>query len=275
MVATMGCGPEDGGDPRCTAFPSFPDESCTGPIGALTLYTGSTEFHTEGEVIENVEIHTTSGLYITADNVTFRNVRILFTGAVNEGFTAVAVNGGANTTFENCEIDGQSRVARGIAGDPGPFTVRNCEIHHVGNGVEVDSPFTIEGNYLHDIVTPEGLDWHADGIQTPKSGQDMIIRHNTILLTGPETGAINIMGDETTPARNVLVEHNLMAGGGYTVYAGPGANYRVINNRFSTRTYPRVGTAGVWYWDPSEDGDVLRSGNEILETGVSANDNDW
>jgi hypothetical protein len=49
----------------------------------------------------------------------------------------------------------------------------------------------------------------------------------------------------------------------------------VINNRFSTRTYEKVGYWGLWYWDESEDGDVVREGNEILETGASANDNSW
>ena len=54
----------------------------------------------------------------------------------------------------------------------------------------------------------------------------------------------NKAGDE-----NILVENNLLAGGGYTLYChgSTGINYRVINNRFSTRFSAKV---GYWGRDP-------------------------
>jgi hypothetical protein len=114
---------------------------------------------------------------------------------------------------------------------------------------------------------------HADGIQTPISNGNVTIHHNSVFGRDPATSAINIMGTLADPATNVLIEHNLLAGGGYTVYGGPGSNYRVINNHFSTQFFPKVGAFNIWYWDASEDGDVTRSGNVIHETGASANDN--
>jgi hypothetical protein len=59
----------------------------------------------------------------------------------------------------------------------------------------------------------------------------------------------------------------------WRIYAGPGSNYRVIDNHLTTRFFPKVGFYNIWYWDPSEDGDVTRSGNVIHETGADANDN--
>ena len=255
----------------CAPFPAFPDAGCTGPEGALALYTGSLDFYVDGQVIENVEIRTTRGLYVPADDVVFRNVRIVYEGELDADFTVFNLNYNTGTLFERCEIDGGSLVARAITGSGA--TVRNCEIHHVGNAIETDTPLLVEENYIHDIYSPAGTDWHADGIQTPLSSDGVTVRHNTILLTGGETGAINIMGTAADPATDVLIEHNLFAGGGYTLYAGVGSNYRVVNNHLSTRYYPRVGYYNIWYWEPEEDGDVLRSGNVIAETGAPANEN--
>lgn len=268
-------GPGDGHDgwvDRCSAYPSFPDASCTGPTSAdLPPYTGSLEFRADGQVVENVEMRIDQGLYVPADNVTFRNVRIVFTGALDSDFTMVNLNYNSGTVFQDCELDGQGNVARAITGSG--VIVRNCEIHDVGNAIETDTPLLAEGNYIHDIYEPDGTDWHADGIQTPASSHGVTIRHNTVFGRDPSTSAINVMGTLADPATGVLIEHNLLAGGGYTVYAGPGSNYRVIDNHFSTRFSPTVGYYNIWYWDPSEDGDVVRSGNVIHETGAPANDN--
>lgn len=261
-------GPEGWVD-RCPAYPRFPDASCTGPTsGSLRPYTGSLEFRTDGQVVENVEIRTAEGLYVPASHVTFRNVRIVFTGALDSDFTMVNLNNNAGTVFQDCELDGRGKVARAIAGSG--VTVRNCHLHDVGNGIETDTPLVAEGNYIHDVYEPDGTDWHADGIQTPRSSDGVTIRHNTIFGRDSSTSAINVQGTMADPASHVLIEHNLLAGGGYTVYAGPGSDYRVVDNHFTTRFFPRVGYWGMWYWDPAEDGDVTRSGNVIDETGAPA-----
>lgn len=254
----------------CGGAGRFPDADCTGPTGQLKPYTGTMEFRTAGQVVRDVEIRT-SGMYVGANNVTFRNVRIVYTGSLNGTFTVVNVPPGVRgVVFEDCEIDGQHRVARAIKAIEGAI-VRRCEIHRTGNGVEVATNFTVEDCYLHDIVTPAGQDWHADGIQSAESVSNITVRHNTILLTGGETGAINIIGGAADTISNVLVENNLMAGGGYTVYAGAGkvVNYRVVNNRFSTRYHAKVGVYGVWY--PTFLSGVVRSGNVIHETGAPTN----
>ena len=67
--------------PRCAAF-AFPDANCTGPVGDRSPYTGSPQFRTSGQVIENVEIETATGIYIapSASGMMFRNVRFVYTG---------------------------------------------------------------------------------------------------------------------------------------------------------------------------------------------------
>jgi hypothetical protein len=65
---------------------------------------------------------------------------------------------------------------------------------------------------------------------------------------------------------DTLVRDNLMAGGGWTVYCPKVAttNFRVVDNKFSTIFYSKVGTAG-----PMTDceGETV-SGNVIYETGA-------
>jgi hypothetical protein len=257
--------------PRCAAFPAFPDANCTGPVGTLNPYTGSSSFRTSGQVIENVEIETATALYIPASvsNVVFRNVRFIYTGPFNSTFT-IMNNQGQNITFEDVEFDGRDNVARAIAGIGINTTVRGANIHNVGNGLETRGPLLIEDSYIHDIHSSAGSGWHADGIQTPHTApanSNITIRHNTVVLTGGETGAISIQGTSSDTAKNVLIEHNLLAGGGYTMYSRFGQNYRVVDNHFSTRIFPNVGRWGIWY--PSQQG-IDRDGNVIAETGASA-----
>ena len=255
----------------CPPFPAFPDASCTGPSGALPLYTGSLDFYDDGVVIENVEIRASRGLYVPADNVTFRNVQIVYTGALDEDFTVFNLNYNSGTLFERVEIDGQSQRGAGDhrqrrhgaqLRDP-PRRQRRRDRHAARRRREL----------LPRHLQPRRDRLALRRIQTPLSSDGVTVRHNTILLTGSETGAINIMGTAGDPATDVLIEKNLFAGGGYTLYAGVGSNYRIVDNHLSTRYYPRVGYYNIWYWEPDEDGDVLRSGNVIAETGAPADEN--
>jgi hypothetical protein len=228
-------GPKPGAHSTCAPYPSFPDARCTGPTGPLKPYTGPMTISQRGQVIQDVEIHTDQ-IAVNADNVTFRNCRIIYTGALNASPTLVEANSHTGILFDHCEIDGKDKVARGIHGGDF-FTVRNCNIHDTGNGVEADANFTVADSYIWNIYTPNGQDWHSDGVQGWGDAKDVTVDHNTILLTGGETGAVNMVGtgDSTYTQSNILVQHNLLAGGGYTIYLGASTN---TNVRPSTITCP-------------------------------------
>jgi Right handed beta helix region len=257
----------------CAPYPSFPDAGCTGPTGPLKPYTGSMTISQRGQVIQDVEIRTDQ-IQVNADNVTFRNCRIIYTGGLDASPTLVEANSHTGLLFDHCEIDGKDKTARGIHGGDF-FTVRNCNIHDTGNGVEADANFTVAESYIWNIYTPNGQDWHSDGVQGWGDAKNVTVDHNTILLTGGETGAVNMVGtgDPTYTESNILVQHNLLAGGGYTIYLGASTNtnVRVVNNHLSTRYSPKVGGYNIWY--PDFMGTIVRTGNVIHETGAPANDN--
>jgi hypothetical protein len=135
----------------------------------------------------------------------------------------------------------------------------------------------VRDSYIH------GLDMvgHADGIQLAghfENGQivdgakNITIEHNTIFshtdqgTTDPDQFGTSAIISNHGGDTNVLIQDNLMAGGAYTLYCdqnAPGANYRVLDNHFTTRFKPTVGYFGI----SVECSDETQSGNVIDETG--------
>ena len=113
----------------------------------------------------------------------------------------------------------------------------------------------------------------------PRGRANGVIRHNTIDVTQDQTSAIAIWNSRKS-SDNIVVDDNLLAGGGFTVYAedyspseaSPAGGYSVTNvsftnNRFSTVHYSCVGYWGVWYPRGAPSDGWRRSGNVVLETG--------
>ena len=112
--------------------------------------------------------------------------------------------------------------------------------------------FTIENNYLHGFTT-QAANGHVDGFQT-EGAVNGVIRHNTIDVAQDQNSAVAIWNSRRS-SDDILVDSNLLAGGGFTVYAedyspseaSPVGGYTVTNitfsnNRFSTVHYGCVGS---------------------------------
>ena len=134
----------------------------------------------------------------------------------------------------------------------------------------------IADNYIHDMGFREGD--HVNGTTSNGGTQLLTIRHNTVLNQYSQTDAISLFQDFGVEA-NRLIDNNLMAGGGYTIYGGanPGgaktSNIRIMNNRISKKFYPKGGYFGhSTAFDTAAPGNVW-SGNVCDETGepVKAN----
>lgn len=276
--------PSDAGRPSAPAPvsalpPGFPDVSTTGVREGVTLRpSGTVEVTEDGAVVENLLI--VDGIIeVSADDVTIRNVRItndaqfVQWGIIqNEGYGGLVV--------EDSEIFGNRRSAEkfasGISNHGGDITVRRVEIHSVTDGI-VTSHGLIEDCYLH---SPRYFDGdHTDMIQSiggSQLGLPLTIRHNTVINTESQTAAVFLSdgtGTGVVPVRNVRVEGNLLAGGGYTVYAGglvaeghDPAGIVIRDNVFSRRVWPDGGYYGpVSDFDPGAPGNVW-SGN-VWEDG--------
>ncbi|MEU5859560.1 PT domain-containing protein [Nonomuraea sp. NPDC047529] len=260
--------------PPSTPPPSrdWPGEGNTGvPDGTnLVKKTGSIVIKEDGKVIDGWDV--TGDITVEADNVTIRNTRVRgqsdYWGILQrEGFSGLKV--------EDSEIFGNGKVRTqfGILNQGKLITVRRVDIHTISNGIHTDQGL-IEDSYVHD---PKYYSTdHTDMIMstgTALPGTELIIRHNTVINTLDQTGAIALFQDFGV-TRNVTVQGNLLAGGGWTLYAGAGrkglsSNIKVVDNVFSRKVWPKGGYSGaVAYWDPEGPGNVWR-GNTWESGGAS------
>ncbi|MEU1385877.1 MULTISPECIES: hypothetical protein [unclassified Nonomuraea] len=260
--------------PTATSPPGggWPGAGNTGvPDGTdLVKKTGSIVIKEDGKVIDGWDV--TGDITVEADNVTIRNTRVRgqsdYWGILQrEGFSGLKV--------EDSEIFGNGKVRTqfGILNQGKMITIRRVDIHTISNGILTDQGL-VEDSYVHDPKYYSGD--HTDMIMstgTAAPGTELVIRHNTVINTLDQTGAIALFQDFGV-TRNVTVQGNFLAGGGWSLYAGAGrkglsSNIKVIDNVFSRKVWPKGGYAGpVSYWDANGPGNVWK-GNSWEGGGAS------
>jgi hypothetical protein len=187
----------------------------------------------------------------------------------------VALRHTANVIVQDSEIysptaTGPQRLLVGIKdifGDSTGLQVLRNEIFHASTGVQVDSGL-LEGNYIHDPGFTTGD--HLNGTTSNGGTRALTIRHNTVFNPHDQTDAISLFQDFGNQG-NRTIEDNLVAGGGYSVYGGGGAqtsfNIHIVNNRFARLYYPNGGFFGpVAAFQTGGTGNVW-SGNIWDDTG--------
>src|SRR5262249_24925740 len=103
-------------------------------------------------------------------------------------------------------------------------------------------------------------------------GELLTIRHNTVLNSMSQTDAISLFEDFGRQY-NRIIDDNLVAGGGYTIYGGanaggaPTSDIRITNNRIPRLYFQNGGTYGpLAAWSGSGSGNVW-SGNVWDDSG--------
>jgi hypothetical protein len=234
----------------------------------LTKQTGNLSIYDDGAVIENIDL--TGSIDVYADNVTIRRSRVSGTN-----WWGIQLRGEfTNLTIEDCDIfgNGVQQMQYGIKSLGGFITVRRNDVHTISDGIDTPQGL-IEDNYVHDPVFFDGD--HNDMIVSEggmPAGGSLTIRHNTVINTLDQTGAIALFAD-WGPQHDVTVENNLVAGGGYTVYAGAtgSSNLRFLNNVFSKRVFPNGGFWGpVAHWNAGGTGNVWQGNTWEDGTPVNA-----
>jgi hypothetical protein len=234
----------------CMPKPSacgFPDATNTGvPAGTpLQRVDGTVNLSTPGQVYSNMEVH--GNIHVLANNVTIEKVRVI----TNADY-AIDLNYGdahpTGTVVRDVEIDMQGQEdGKGISFDN--YTASRLWIHngldcaHAGNNV------TITDSFCDMPKLSPGSQAHADGFQSDGGG-NFVFRHNTIRNPNGQTAAI-LMSTNTGPIDKVVIDNNLMSGGGYTVYCGTdeggvATHTTYIGNVISKEFFSKGG-----YWGPT------------------------
>jgi len=240
----------------------FPNATNTGVTAGVTLtpYNGNLVINTPGAVIEGLDIH---GLVtINASNVTLINCKITSTA-----FAIVRIGSGTSgVTVENCEING---VGTNNDGDIGIYnlghgaTFLNNNIYNVENGIVPASGDLIQDNYIHDLHASGAP--HYDGIQIDGGQSNVTIRHNTVINDNGQTSAVMI-DNYFGPISNIVVDDNVLAGGGYTIYVDGQFNKNSITGVAITNNHMGKGAWGFTDFngtDPTYTGNINDGWNQI------------
>jgi hypothetical protein len=184
------------------------------------------------------------GINVYAANVTVRNVKIVLTSV---DMWALRVANGGSATISHVEIAGKDKgtgsVQYAILNQTNNLvSVDHANLHHCADCIQGER-MQVTDSYIHDMANPPGA--HVDGFQCNASC-GVTLRHNTILNEWPQTSAIALFADFGTPA-NSVIDNNLLAGGGYTIYGGVSGStgISITNNRFSRLYYANSGNFGI------------------------------
>ena len=196
----------------------------------------ATVLEKRGQVIEGMRLR--GQVTILADDVTLRDVRV-----DSDAAYGVLVSG-SHATLENVTIVGRpGTTLAGLAVDgSGSFQASRIDVSGSGDGVRLGDDCLLDHSFVHGLAG--GADSHFDGV-TADGARGWRITDNVILNSHPQTGAVWVGDPRFGPSEGVL-SGNLLAGGGWTIYAGPGtgSGVEVSGNRFSTRYFRRSGSFG-------------------------------
>ena len=275
----------------------FADTTNTGVPAGTTLYqvpgqiSGPTPATGYGWSWSAGEISVSAGGLVKNIQCSSCDVSLIGNGATLEdsdiqqagsGNFPVQIRHASNITIEDNNIHGSAQGSssvcdngiRDIYGDSENLVVEDNNIWYCGSGLNnIDNGGLIEQNYIHDLANPAGS-YHVNGIQFEAgSGKLMTVRDNTILNPDGQTDAIILSNDGGGTESNRLIDHNLLAGGGYPFYGAGGpslmaSNITFTNNHFSRIIWPNSGQWGPdTYWNLGS-GDVW-TGNVWDDTGAS------
>jgi hypothetical protein len=253
--------------PPTTSPPAttFPDASNTGvPSGVtLTNYTGPMTIPAN-TVIDGKNI--TGCLSIAGAGVVIKNSKI----HGDCGYVIDSVAAGTPLTIQDSEIYCTGDGGTGIGEEN--LTVVRANIHSCENGFDINTKFTLQDSYIHDLYQSDVA--HSDGAQFWAGATSLLINHNTIYAGGNYNGTIvngtsaMIFPSGDGAVTNATISNNLLAGGAYSLYCvqnGHGTNFAVTNNRFSTVWASKGGAYGPW----TDCEDETHSGNKWYESGVA------
>lgn len=204
-------------------------------------------------------------LYVDDPCVVFRDVQIRTTGLVSNT-SAMVQQAAENERLEvtRSEFDGGPQHQRGIQADQGDLVVTDSSFVRFGNAaIEMNDStathsFTVTGNYLYESGGWNPDD-HVDGVQLGGGGA-VTIRWNTVLIEPygdagernedyVSNSALGLWAEVGDVAGPVIVEHNLLGGGGQVIYLQQKDSFRftgpvVVRNNTIDRRFAPLG--GIW-----------------------------
>jgi hypothetical protein len=252
---------------HCAAKPSacgFPDATTTGvaDVTALTSVPGEATkgqgwyWDPRGFVEVNGNGATVSGLQVSGSiDISASNATVTGNEVVNSGQSSfgISLRHVTNVTVSGNSIHGVNATSgrlmvgvKDVYGDSVGTTVQANNIYWAATGVQMSAGL-ITGNYIHDMGYIPGD--HVNGTTSNGGNTNLLtITHNTIFNNLTQTDAVSLFQD-FGPQGNRVISGNLLAGGGYSIYAGsrtgsPATNIQISGNVISTKFFAKGGLYG-------------------------------
>lgn len=234
--------------------------------------TGSMILSSAGRVIANLNI--IGKVYITAPDVTLKNVCVTYDGAGALGSTAVQITASAtNVRIEDSSIGGanQSNRSMEIAASnwgAAAATLTNDYLYNCGECVH-SGPWYVDDSYIISNGM-RGTSDHYEDVYCNDSTVDM--HHDTLL--NPYGYVAEVFcdtngGDGGACTNNVSIDNSLLAGGGFVLYACGNASsvgtsrMSLTRNRFARcKTLPVKQTPNGGYDCAGSMGEISYAGND-------------
>jgi hypothetical protein len=268
-------------DTDCMLRPSacgFPDIGSVGvktPARQLQVVNRDVDLTVAATVYENRDVR--GCITVRAPRVTIRNVKI----SCRSNTPIRSLDGEGNTgglLVEDVEIDFLNFMYGGSGASN--LTFRRVFIHNGADCVTASHDVVIEDSLCS--LGPDanddgwadstgfctGSDAHFDGFQGDASMNRVTFRHNTIRNPCDQTSAI-LVGHVEGGSTNIVVDRNLVAGGGYTIYCEDrnlNVPMTLTNNRFARTFFRRAGHYGPT--TSCRGSNVTASGNLWDDTGA-------
>ena len=257
------------GVPAGTTLKKVPGQISSGP-GWYYDPRGWVEVDGNGAVLTDLFIP--CNLDISASHVTVRDVEVEASGQSSFG---ISLRHTSDVTIEDSTIEGDNtgngRLMVGIKdifGDATRTSVLDNNIMRAATGVQIYQGL-IQGNFIHDMGYIDGD--HINGVTVSGGITPLTIQDNTIFVDNGQTDAISLFQDTQVEASKVIKD-NLLAGGGYAIYGGEGAqpasNIVIADNRISSIFFPNGGLWGPVAYFSTGHGNVW-TGNVWDSTGIA------
>lgn len=208
-------------------------------------------------VIENYLIGLPAGsyFYITGSNTLIRNTRFIGHGEPSNTGALIQGNGSISIRFDNVDVIANG-YSRGLQSDSAHIIVNKSKFINTSdsaiekNDRAMSSDLTVTNSYISSDCSwvqrdPES---HTDGIQWG-GARNILVRNNTILIEAKMDTCVSnsAIGGwaELGNVNNAIIDHNLLAGGGATVYMQAKSGYSWKSASFMNNTLDRrYGGAG-------------------------------
>lgn len=291
----------------------WPGPSNTGPV--LSQCPGGVLTNNTGNLSRTITISTdntnlscqniTGCIRITGSNIIMNNIKITcntgLKGTAANGKGSIYIENGASATITNTEINGDKGVHACIWHQGKSITVDALNCYQADDGIfswadinysqTTGDNFIIRNSYFHDF-TKTTSNGHIDGYQTEGAGNGLI-DHNTFYMTSDDnnyTDSAIAIWNSLRSSHDIVVQNNLLSGGGATVYAedyspsesnnaGGFTTTKISfkNNQFSTIFNQCVGfgpgwDGSIWFRVGPTDG-WSRTGNKVIETNENVDNN--